>query len=243
MKKHQTFLWAILKLILFMIALITLLYSSYQLYFYNNEQTKNVKIAEKVVFESISGASAPISVDFEKLMQENADVIAWLYCEGTPINYPVVQAANNSYYLHKGIDGEYSRSGSLFADYLNKGDFSDNNTIIYGHNMKNATMFGTLTKYENQEYFEEHPEMYLFTPDREFKVELIAGVTVDSTELIYKLPLENESKESFISELLQKSTFKTEYTFSQNDRFVMLSTCSNTYNDGRYVLIGLLKEI
>ena len=243
MKNHQTHLLTFLKLILFVGAVIILIFSSYQLYGYNNERTENEKLAKGVVSERSFEHAAPISVDFEKLKQENSDIIAWLYCEGTPINYPVVQAEDNSYYLHRRTDGTYNMSGTLFADYLNKGDFTDNNTIIYGHNMKNGTMFGTIIKYGNQEYFNEHPEMYLLTPDKEYKVKLIAGLTVNSTSSIYKLPLEEEYKESFISELLGKSTFEAEYTFSSNDRFVMLSTCSYVYNDARYVLIGVLKEL
>ncbi len=234
---------AFLKLVLFIVAAAILIYSSYRLYNYNKERTKNEKLAESVVSESLSNQSAPINVDFEKLKQENNDIIAWLYCEGTPINYPVVQAEDNSYYLHRGTDGEYSFSGTLFADCLNKGDFTDNNTIIYGHNMKNGTMFGILTEYQNQEYYDKHSEMYLLTAEKEYKVKFIAGVTVSSTSLIYKLPLEDKDKESFISEFCEKSTFKSEYKFSPDDVYVMLSTCSYAYNDARYVLIGVIKEL
>ncbi len=243
MGKHQTFLWTLLKLILFVIAVIILIYSLYQLYNYNKERIESKKLAEKVISESLSHKVAPINIDFEKLKQESSDIIAWLYCEGTPINYPVVQAADNSYYLHKGTDGEYSLSGTLFVDYLNNGDFTDNNTIIYGHNMKNGTMFGTLTEYINQEYYDEHSEMYILTPEKNFKVKLITGATVNSTASNYKLPLVDEEKENFISELREKSTFKSEYVFSPDDRYVMLSTCSYSYKDARYVLIGVLKEL
>ena len=243
MKKKQIFLLTFLKLVLFAGAVIILVFSSYWLYEYNKERRENEKLAKRVVSESSAGQVAPISVDFEKLKQENDDIIAWLYCEGTPINYPVVRAEDNSYYLHRKTDGEYSFSGTLFADYLNKGDFSDNNTIIYGHNMKNDTMFGTLAEYRNQEYFNEHLEMYLLTPDKEYKVELVAGVTENSTSMVYKLPLKDEDKKKIICEMLEKSTFEAEYTFSSNDKFVMLSTCSYVYDDARYVLVGVLKEL
>ncbi len=233
----------IIKAILFVAAAVILIYSSYQLYNYNKERIKSEKLAESVVSESLPQQDAPINVDFKKLKQESNDIIAWLYCEGTPINYPVVQAEDNSYYLHRGTDGEYSSSGTLFADCLNKGDFTDNNTIIYGHNMKNGTMFGVLTEYVNQDYYDKHPEMYIVTPQKGFKVKLIAAATVNSTASIYKLPLEDEDKDSFISQLCEKSTFKSEYKFSPDDVYVMLSTCSYAYNDARYVLIGVLKEL
>lgn len=243
MKKYQTFLWAFLKLLLLAVAITILIYASYQLYGYNKERTQNEELAAKVVSVSVSKETAPIHVDFETLKQENRDVIAWLYCEGTPINYPVVQAADNFYYLRRGTDGQYRTSGTLFVDYLNKHDFTDNNTILYGHNMKNGTMFGTLTQYVKQAYYDAHPTMYLLTPEKEFKVKLIAGATVNSTSSIYKLPLADAYKENFISEAREKSTFQSEYTFLPDDKFVMFSTCSYSYNDARYVLIGLLEEL
>lgn len=222
---------------------IILVYSSYRLYSYNKERIKSEKLAQNVVSESSSQQAAPINVDFEKLKQKNKDIIAWLYCKGTSINYPVVQAEDNSYYLYRGTDGEYSSSGTLFVDFLNKGDFTDNNTIIYGHNMKNGTMFGVLTEYRNQDYYHKHPEMYILTPEKDYKVKLIAGANVNSTASIYKLPLADEDKEGFISQLCEKSTFKSEYKFLPDDIYVMLSTCSYEYNDARYVLIGILKEL
>lgn len=242
MKKYKAFLSKFCTIGLMICSVVILIASSMKLYEYNKERTENEKLAKEVVLENPTAQAAPISVDFEKLKQENDDIIAWLYCEGTPINYPVVQAEDNSYYLRRGTDGKYSLSGTLFVDYRNKDDFADNNTIIYGHNMKNDTMFGILTEYQNQDYFSEHPKMYLLTPDKEYRVQLVAGVTVSSTSSIYKLPLADEDKEAFISEMLEKSTFKSGYTFSSNDRFVILSTCSYVYNDARYVLIGKLAE-
>ncbi|MBR5156624.1 MAG: class B sortase [Clostridia bacterium] len=243
MKNYKTHLLIFLKSVLFTAAVITLAFSSYKLYSYNKEQDYNEKVAEKVVSARLPEQTAPISVNFKELKQENNDIIAWIYCEGTPINYPVVQAEDNSYYLSRRIDGAYSASGTLFADCLNKGDFTDNNTIIYGHNMKNNTMFGTLVKYTNQQYFDEHKQMYILTPDRQYKVRLVAGATVNGTSPICKLPLENEYKDTFVSELIKKSTFKADYMFSPDDKFVMLSTCSYSYDDARYVLIGVLQEI
>lgn len=243
MRSRKEFLLTSLKFIFAIAAVIVLIFSSQKLYSYNKERINSQRLADKVTSASSSEQAVPITVDFEKLNQENNDIIAWLYCEKTPINYPVVKAQDNSYYLRRGLDRKYSLSGTLFADYLNNSNFTDNLTIIYGHNMKNDTMFGTLTKYVNQEYFDEYQEMHLMMPDKKFKVTLIAGATVNSTSSIYKLPLNDEEKEAFISELRQKSTFKSEYTFSPDDKFVMFSTCSYEYSDARYVLIGLLNEL
>ena len=97
----------------------------------------------------------PIQVDFELLRKQNPDVFAWLYCPDTPINYPVVQASDNEYYLRRLLDGSYNFAGTLFMDYRNAVELSDWNSIIYGHNLKNDLMFGTLPKYKDKAYFDE----------------------------------------------------------------------------------------
>ena len=89
----------------------------------------------------------PIQVDFDVLSKENQDVIGWLYCPDTSINYPVVQAADNEYYLHRLLDDSKNAAGTLFMDYRNSADLSDWNSVIYGHNMKNGSMFGSLPDY------------------------------------------------------------------------------------------------
>lgn len=131
---------------------------------------------------------APIQVDFDLLREQSADVIGWLYCEDTPINYPLAQAGDNSFYLRRLLDGTPNNSGTLFADSRCARDFSDFHTIIYGHNMKNGTMFGTLKKYENQAYYDDHPILWLLTPQGDFQVELLAGFVTSSTSDAYSLP-------------------------------------------------------
>ncbi len=112
---------------------------------------------------------------FEKLTAEYPDTVGWLYCEGTPINYPVVQSKDNLRYLRRLPDGRYNAAGSLFADYRCKEVAASGNYIIYGHNMKNGSMFGTLVRYKSQNYYDEHPTLYYLTPERTFRIELIAG--------------------------------------------------------------------
>ena len=109
------------------------------------QQTENgqTESAIKPVSET-----APITVDFERLQEENKDIIAWLYCPDTEINYPVVQSKDNEYYLRRLLDGTWNIAGTLFMDYRNAADCSDLHTIIYGHNMKNNTMFGSLHRTE-----------------------------------------------------------------------------------------------
>ena len=96
---------------------------------------------------------------------QGPDVKAWLELPGTVIQYPVGPGRDNSYYLKHLYDGTAKKVGCLFIDYENAEDFSDNNTIIYGHNMRDGSMFSTLVEYKAQAYYDEHPEMYLVTPE------------------------------------------------------------------------------
>lgn len=187
--------------------------------------------------------TAPICVDFEELSRQNADIVAWIYCPDTPINYPVVQASDNRYYLHRLIDGTGNASGTLFLDYRNTADFSDINSVIYGHNMQNASMFGSLPKYKNQEYYTQHPVLYLLTPEQDYKVELLAGYVTSSDSEIYDIPLLNREGTSAIAEQLLNASFAEGTTLEEDTRLLTLSTCSYEYEQARYVLIGAMKTL
>ena len=185
----------------------------------------------------------PIAIDFDALLNRNKDVIGWLYCPDTVINYPVVQGKNNDQYLRKDLDGKYLVSGTLFADYRNGALNEDANYIIYGHNMKNGTMFSSLAKYKQQSYYNQHPIMYYLTPDGNYKLELFAGLVVKRDDKIY---LPNQSEEEF-TELIEKyrakSTFKTNVELEYSDTIVTLSTCSYEFDNARYIVIGRLTEV
>lgn len=188
--------------------------------------------------------SAPISVDFEALMQENSDIIGWLYCENTPINYPVVQADDNDYYLRRDLHGEYLRTGTLFADFRCPAVGTGQNHIIYGHNMKNASMFGTLINYNEQEYYEAHPVLYYLTPDKDYRIDLFSGFTADANSDIYRTEIgDAEEFEAFLQELTARSTFTSGVSVSGDEHIVMLSTCSYDFNNARYVVFGKLTNL
>lgn len=123
---------------------------------------------------------APIKVNFKKLQKVNPDVIGWIYCPDTVIDYPVLQGFNNDQYLHHDYTGEYNFSGSIFVDAGCGKEFSDPNSIIYGHNMNSGSMFASLSKWADQEYYEQHPVMWLLTPTRDYKIALFSGHHADA---------------------------------------------------------------
>lgn len=183
----------------------------------------------------------PISVDFDAL--DGTDIVAWLYCEEPSVSYAVVQGKDNDEYLHALPDGQYSYAGTPFMDYRNAPNLTDLNTIIYGHNMKDDTMFSAFVNYKEQTYYDAHPQMYLVTPTHAYRIELLAGCVTDASSALYELPGSVKEKEKLLADARESSTFRADITEEANDRLVTLSTCSYEFSDARFVLIGRLVEI
>lgn len=182
-----------------------------------------------------------LDVDFEALQAQNPDIVAWIYSPDTLINYPVVQAKDNSYYLRRMLDGRYNKNGTIFMDYRNASDMSDLHTIIYGHNMRNSAMFGTLTEYSKQEYYDEHPFIWLLTPEQNYKIEVISGFITPSDGEVYVFPSSNEERDKLVEYVMKSSDFSSEVDIMPEERLVTLSTCTYEYDDARYVLVGVLR--
>ena len=193
--------------------------------------------------ESTNPPEPPITVYFSSLLERNNDVIGWLYCPDTIINYPVVQGKSNDQYLRRDLDGEYLVSGTLFADYRNGALNDDANYIIYGHNMKNSTMFSLLAKYKQQEYYDQHPIMYYLTPDANYKLELFAGLMVKRDDKIYNPKLDEKEFAELLNDYRAKSTFMSDVELEYNDTIVTLSTCSYEFDNARYIVIGRLTPV
>ncbi len=236
----------ILKAIIFVLALILLFVCGFRLYDYFFQLSESSKQTNELIEKAITvaeGEEIPVKVDFDELKKQNEDIIAWIYAEDTPLDNPVVQASDNDYYLRRLINGKYNIAGTLFADFRNSFDFSDLNTVIYGHNMNNGSMFGFITNYRKQEYYDTHKDACILTPDKNFKIEFVAGMTVRADDEIYKVPMLIDERESIIDRLIKKSDFVSEREIKESDKLVTLSTCSYSFKDARYILIGILEEI
>ena len=186
---------------------------------------------------------APIRVDFAALLETNPHVIGWIYAPDTPIHYPIVQTENNSDYLRAGLDGSYAHGGTVFLDYRCESDFSGMNSIIYGHNLLDQTMFGTLERYKKQSYYDSHPTLYLLTPAGDYRVDLIAGLDVDANSDLYHTDHTAETYQEFLREVLRQSDFQTTYPTGEITRTVTLSTCAYEYDDARYIVVGVLTPL
>jgi len=196
----------------------------------NNEST----ITEVIDFFE---AHVP-SIDFVSMRETLPDLVAWIQSNNTIINYPVVHGSDNDFYLSHLPDTSKNKMGSIFLDYRNLPDFSDKNIIIYGHNMASGDLFGSLKNYSSQSYFEQHNSMFLFTPTADYELLLFAGYILDS---LYEVPPMNFNDlvdfERYISEIRNRSVFKSEVEVSFDDQIVFLCTCTPSGSKSERLII------
>ena len=187
---------------------------------------------------------SPMDADMDRLIELNPDCVGFIYSPDTRICYPVVQGADNEYYLDRLIDKTRNRNGTLFIDCNNAPDFSDRNTVIYGHNMKSGAMFASINEYKRQSYYDSHPVMYLETVNEKYVIELFAGFAADVSDDCYRFNFgDAEAYMDFINGSIAKSTFASGVTVDPADSIVTLSTCTKSASFTHYVLLGKLGRI
>jgi len=182
-------------------------------------------------------------VDFDGLLKTNPDVTGWIYIEDTNINEPIVQGTDNEYYVSHMVDGTSNSAGSIFMDYRNAPDFSDPHTVIYGHNMKNKTMFAHLTKYKDPEFFKTHSTGKIMTPIGSFQFEVIGGYVADLREEAWKVDFETDEEFLiWLQNTMERSEIGGTYVPDGTERIITLSTCDYVFDDARFVLVCRILE-
>jgi len=196
---------------------------------------------EPVTVEQESAVAIPL-MDFESKRETLPYIVAWIHSEGTVINYPIVQGNDNEYYLSRLPDGSRNSIGSIFLDYRN--DFSDDNIMIYGHNMRSGDMFGSFRHYTNQDYFERHPCMSIFTPTHNFTLLLFAGYIFDSSVEVPPMSFgDSDEFERYISNIKSRSIFTSDIDAEFGDKIAFLCTCTESGSKHeRLVIVGKLLE-
>ena len=182
-------------------------------------------------------------VDFESLKKVNEDIIGWIRVNALDISYPIAQSTDNDYYLHRTFERVDNFAGCIFMEYQNHSDFSDKNTIIYGHNMKNGSMFGTLRKFYEDEVYEKAPYFWIYTPDKIYRYDIFSCAEVPVDSLAYQITFSEEgSFEKYISDAYSRSVVKgNDIKVTPEDKIVTLSTC--TGNEAtRFIVQGKLSR-
>lgn len=176
-------------------------------------------------------------LDLKALRQVNEDVLGWIRIPGTKVDYPMVQGEDNDFYLEHDWEKKEQYVGSIFLECRNSPDFTDFNTIIYGHNMSNGSMFGTLWKYEYGENWKDMPYVYLVTDGGILRYEVFSTYMAEVDSSTYGLSFnQRETREKFIAMALEKSDIDTGITPAVTDQIITLSTCSGMGHATRRVV-------
>ena len=185
-----------------------------------------------------------IEVDFKRLQEINPEIIGWILIKDTPVNYPLLAGIDNEKYLQNTYDGTENRLGSIFVDMANANDFSDDHTLIYGHNMRTGAMFGRLSRFGTQAHVNEHPYVYIITPDGYLKYKIFSAHTANVTEVIFARKFESSSKyREFINLASRSSWISGGISPNTGDKIITLVTCtSSSKREERFVVHAVLIE-
>ena len=202
-------------------------------------ETESLAAPEKT--ETDRDDIAPIEVDFAGLQEINPDIWGWIYCEDTSINYPVAHCSDNDFYLNMGYNRKPMSGGTIFSDAGNRYGVQDSNIIIYGHHMQDKSMFHTLKYWFEQEYYDEHPVMWLLTPEQDYRIDIYSVRSTPATSDAYMIYYEpDEDFEAYILKAKNASSIYTEVEPDGQLHHVMLSTCAYSYVNERTVIHGQL---
>lgn len=211
------------------------------------DETEVEELSEIVKFLEEHGTAIPEKkLDWDALAEENEHIYAWIYIPGTNVDYPMVQHPENvNYYLDHNLDHSSGLPGCIYTENFNSKDFTDPNTVIYGHNMKNGSMFATLHKFEDKAFFEENRFAYIYTPDRVLVYDIFAAYEFSNLHLM--LSFDFETKESFelylsgIREINDMNSHHREETeVTGEDRIITMSTCIGNKPNNRWIVAGVL---
>lgn len=188
---------------------------------------------------------ADLNADWDALREINPDIVGWIYIPDSEINYPIVQGPDNEKYLNTafdGSDGWFSSAGTIFIDVKNDPDFTDRNTFLYGHHMRDGSMFAALTDWESDEEFNKHRDIYILTPNGNYYAKTFSLLKTNGSEPIVVTQFaSDESYKDYIQKMLNRSMVKQTgdvFTADQITQAFALCTCEYTQNDGRDLLFA-----
>ncbi|PAD22261.1 class B sortase [Terribacillus saccharophilus] len=187
----------------------------------------------------------PVRPQFQNLLDINPSIVGWLTIDDTKIDYPILQSSDNNHYLNRNYKEDISKSGSIFMDFRNQAESLNRQTIIYGHQMKDGSMFGQLDKFLDEDFFSQHKEFEFDTIYDSYQVEVFS-VYVTTTDFNYiETDFSNDEEYmDFLGVIKEKSKIQTDIQVTEKDNIITLSTCNDLQDpeDGRLVLHGKLTK-
>lgn len=202
-------------------------------------------------YPDFAGLDVPeLELDFNGLQEMNPDIYAWLYVPDTAINYPVVQRAGDAdYYLRRDLEGNNSTAGTLYTQYYNHKDWLDNLTVIYGHNMRDGSMFANLHYFEDSQFFKEHPYVYIYTPEYTLVYEVFAAHEFSDVHLLLSYTMNDpDTFALYLEQVLSMDgihdNINQDAKVTADDRVLTLSTCmESSSSDYRYLVQAKLAAV
>lgn len=188
-----------------------------------------------------------IPIDFAALQEENPDIYAWIRIPGTVVDYPIAQRpSDDAYYLNHTVEGAAGLPGSIYTESMNNKDFTDANTVIYGHNMINGSMFGNLSQYMDAGYMAEHETIYIYTPEHIYTYRVFGGITYDDRHIMYAFDFNDaEQYQAYLDSIYgvrnMSSYLNPEVTVTTEDRILTLSTCTGNSSE-RFLVEAVLVD-
>lgn len=215
------------------------------------EEEKKSSEAEKPTLVDEAGEMSQnenppeIPVDFAELQKENPDIYAWITIPDTGIDYPILQSSDDTYYLNHTAEKKKGLPGSIYSECQNQRDFSDPNTVLYGHNMKNGSMFAGLHKFSDEKYMKKHQKILIYTPEHILTYQIFAAVVYDNRHILNCFDYSQLSgMEEFLQSLKKSRNLANIYLdteIQEGDRLLTLSTC-NSNKEERFVVEAVLTD-
>jgi sortase B len=206
---------------------------------YGNNPSESADNTSEEAEDEYDWASESVWPDIAGLKEVNSEVIGWVRFDGeTYIDYPIMYTGEDNKYLHTDIYGNESKSGCIFLEGSNSPDLSDYHSILYGHNMKNLSMFGNLKKYKTEDYYEDHQYFTIYLENTAYRYRIFAYYDIDENDSVYTVGFgPNDEYKEFIDTMYRRAYYDTGVTATEQDKVVTLSTCSTTGK--RFVVHGV----
>ena len=219
--------------ILLIICIFIFCISTWKLYGYYRSYKKAKDTYSKIAKENVKISKNERKIDFKKLKSQNQDIAGWIYIRGTTIDYPIVQGKDNEEYLHQDFNKKKSSSGTIFLDNNCKKDFTSDNNIIYGHHMKNGTMFAQLLKFREKSFLKKHNEIMIFTPDRTIHLKVISAYAQKAQNKIPVTFANDKQKKAYIKKIESMSEQTIKRSRINDSHIYTFVTCSYEGEDNR----------
>lgn len=208
-------------------------FSAWKLYGYYRSYKDANDTYTKIREENVQTADKERKIDFKKLKSQNKDIVGWVYAKGTKIDYPIVYGRDNEEYLHKDFNKKKSSSGTIFLDHTCKKDFTSDNNIIYGHHMKNGTMFADLLKFREESFLKKHSTIILYTPDKTIHLKVISAYATKAQEQMPVTFAKEKQKQQYIDKIKDMSEVSIKKSKGKIRRIYTFVTCSYEREDNR----------